>query len=165
MYLGLLLLTKSDPDLVSTVPNGARVYVGQPITIACTTSGTQILAWESNEYIGSGGQLAFGPGDRPGRVINSEIQDNTFAVLLRNSMVDGEPQLESRLRLTVDSKSQNFTIICRSVDQNRRDNVTYYKSGEHPIQSEVVTHIHTFCLYRVIMLHSLSCQIKHHSVL
>ena len=129
-----MLPIECDPGLSSLVPNGYPVYIGQPIAIICRAKGTQVLAWRSDEYIGLGGQLAFGPGDEPGEIVNSEVMTQTFALLTLNTIEDGEPQLESQLHLTVASRYQTFTIICRNVDQDRADNVTYHTSGEHPFQ-------------------------------
>ena len=122
--LSLCVLAQSNPHLRTSVPSGSRVYVHQPITITCSTRG-HILVWESNEYIGLGGQLTFASGDSRGRRANSEINNQTFAVL-----TSIEPELESQLSLTVASNYQSFTITCRNVDQGLADNVTYITSGE-----------------------------------
>ena len=111
------------------------MFVDQPITITCIAWGTQILAWESDEYIGHGGQLAFGPGDMEGTIAGSDVMEQTYAILTRSRAMDdnSKPQLpiESQLHLTVVSKYQTFTITCRNVDLGLADSITYHISGEH----------------------------------
>ena len=125
-------LVGSNPVIMTSVPNiGTPVFVSQPITISCMTSGTQLLAWESNEYIGLSGQLAFGSENMEGMRINSEIMNHTFAILTRIVTESTEVQLESQLHLIVTPQHRTFTIICRNVDQNLADNVTFHTSGEY----------------------------------
>ena len=133
MIIDSLFPVESDPqlDLLLSVPDGSSVYADQQITITCRVRGTQVIAWQSDEYLGPGGQLAFGPSDQIGKIVNSQVMDQTFALLTVKYTQDGTPRLESQLHLTVSPRYQIFTIVCRNVDHDRSDNVTYYKSGKH----------------------------------
>ena len=113
------------PHLQASFPSGSQVYVDQPISISCSTSGN-ILVWESSEYIGHGGQLSFVLGERQGHKINSQINDHTFATLTSN-----QPELTSQLNLIVASNYPTFTIVCRNVEQGSTENVTYTISGRY----------------------------------
>lgn len=124
----------SNPIIMTSVPHvGTPVFVKQPIIITCTTYETQVLAWESVEYIGPLGQLPFTTQDTEGKKRNSMIMDQTFAILTRNTITEGTgvQQLESQLHLTVASKYQTFTITCRNVDYDLIDNVTFHISGKY----------------------------------
>ena len=124
-------LVGSNPVIMTSVPNIDTVFVSQPITISCMTSGTKLLAWESNEYIGPGGQLAFGSEYMEGMRLNNEIMNHTFVILTRVVTESAELQLESQLHLTVTPKHRTFTIICRNVDQDLAENITFYIRGEY----------------------------------
>ena len=120
------MVAESDPGrphLQVSFPSGSQVYVDQPISISCSTSGN-ILVWESSEYIGIGGQLSFVLGEPQGHKINSQINDHTSATLTSN-----QPELTSQLNLIVASNYPTFTIVCRNVEQGSTENVTYITSG------------------------------------
>ena len=122
------MVAESDPGrphLQVSFPSGSQVYVDQPISISCSTSG-HILVWESSEYIGLGGQLSFVLGEPQGHKINSQINDHTFATLTSN-----QPELTSQLNLIVASNYPTFTIVCRNVEQGSTENVTYTISGRY----------------------------------
>ena len=126
-----LLATRSNPVIMASVPNvNSPVYIDQPITITCATYRTHVLAWESDKYIGPGGQLVFASSTTVGMIRDSEIMNQTFAILTGVTTEGGEVQLESQLHLTVSPKHQNFTIVCKNVDQDLADNVTFHTSGE-----------------------------------
>ena len=93
--------------------------VGNTIKIHCSVSGT-LLAWTSEEYIGSGGNdLEFGRFNTPGFHIYSQEFNTTFAVLLSTNNT-----IESELTVMI---SSNGNISCRG-DQNTVLNVSIVAS-------------------------------------
>ena len=127
-------------DIVSQFPNGSLLYDKQSIRIKCTTHGTQIQAWRSEEYIGSGGQLVLAFTMMKGANDTSQIMPQTFAILTGATNEGGNVQLESELHLTV-TLNKSFTITCIHVDQTLMESITYHISGKYAL------HYYKFILY------------------
>ena len=115
------LLLSSRPQNVSIV------YQGQGIVFTCVTRGSPILAWSSDDYVGTGGiLLEFLSINLPG--FTQGAMDNTFAVL---KSVDSESLvLESELHLTVSSSFPTSTVACLGVNTGLSDNITFHVSGK-----------------------------------
>ena len=113
------------------------------MVFTCCTEGAQ--AWESNEYIGLGRQLAFGPDDNVGYTKFSETNSQIYATITQlqlddndnddddddddDETDDGGPLIESKLHLTVSPMFPTFMIVCRNVDKNFTDSVKYLTNG------------------------------------
>ena len=130
-YIGVHNQLIDPVNIASGFPNGSLLYEKQSINIKCNvTHGTQILAWESEEYIGFGAQLVFSSTMMEGTIDYSEIMPETYAILTKVINEGGEVQIESELHLTVTS-NKNFTIKCKHVDQYLVDTITFHISGKY----------------------------------
>lgn len=93
-----------DRNLTSTLREGSHACEGEEVVFTCTvrdSSGLQILvlAWSSDEYIGSGDLLQFTTENMLGTNDTSTIDGNVTATLTRNTIDNGVRILESTLRL------------------------------------------------------------------
>ena len=122
-YVGTFVKVLCDPDLNPSVPDGSAVYINQPVTIHCITRGSQAMAWRSDEYIGSGRQLAFNSGSTPGAIDTSP--NGAQATFVRMDNDNGELMLQSILSISVVSIHSSFTITCHNIDTGSTDGVTY----------------------------------------
>ena len=122
-FVGTLDTVLCEPDLNPSVPDGSAVYVNQPVTVQCTTRGSQAMAWRSDEYIGSGQQLTFNLGSTPGATDTS--QNGAQATFVRMYNDNGDLMLQSILRISVASIYSSFTVTCRNIDTGSTESVTY----------------------------------------
>ena len=77
----------------TTLLDGNYACPGQEVAFTCTTSGSLVIAWSNNEYIGRNGrQIEFASTDVVGTRITSMINANTFAEL---TMIEGGLVTES----------------------------------------------------------------------
>ena len=116
------------PDLHSSVPSGSPVYPEQPITITCTTRNSQILAWESDEYIGGGGQVVFTSNNLPDSIDTS--RNGALAILISVTTNNGEPIIQSELLINITTRSSSSRVMCRNVDNGETDTVVFHKTNE-----------------------------------
>ena len=123
IHVGTLNTVLCEPDLSPSVPDGSAVYINQPVTVHCTTRGTQAMAWRSDEYIGSGRQLTFNSRSMPGATDTS--LNGAQATFVRMDNDNGELMLQSILRISVTSIYSSFTITCRNIDTGSTESVAY----------------------------------------
>ena len=123
IHVGTLNTVLCEPDLSPSVPDGSAVYINQPVTVHCTTRGTQAMAWRSDEYIGRGQQLTFNSGSMPGATDTSP--NGAQATFVRMDNNNGELTLQSILRISVASIYGSFTVTCRNIDTGSTESVTY----------------------------------------
>ena len=86
------------------------------VTFTCEVVGAEVLVWSSTELIGAGGiQLPFAAGaNNPGDRRNSTVNDNTYAVLTMNDMVDGQTRLVSELHVTATLDVPRASVTCHN---------------------------------------------------
>ena len=81
-------------------------------SLTCTTTGSQILAWRSEEYIGpSGTQLEFARVDNVGDRENSHLSNSVYATLIDRSF----DHLTSTLNITLSDAFQRSTVTCVNI--------------------------------------------------
>ena len=85
---------------------------GEEVIITCETRGSSVMAWISDEYIGSGSLLQFLIIDNIGDWHTSSVNPNTIATLINNTVEDGELILESQLRIRAVSQFMNSSVTC-----------------------------------------------------
>ena len=68
---------------------------GDEVTITCETRGSSVIAWSSDEYIGTNSQLEIRIIDNIGDRCTSSVNPNTIATLINNTVEDGELVLVS----------------------------------------------------------------------
>ena len=102
----------------STLIDGRYACPGQNVTFTCTvTSGTSVLSWRSDQYIGRNQELQFSAEQKVGDTVG---QGTTVATLTE---VDGEGDIvESQLQLIASPDIPTASIICSN--QIITDNVT-----------------------------------------
>ena len=109
----VLLHLVSFQILTSTLLEGNYTCPGQQIIITCATNPSLVVAWSSNQYIGTGGlQLEFTSGDSVGRRIPSSTNPSTFAEL---TMTAGGLVTESQLHIIVSRNIPTATVTCSDV--------------------------------------------------
>ena len=70
-------------QVILTESSKTTACPGDELTFKCETRGSMILAWSSEEYIGTGGvQLEFTTEDTPGFIQTSDTHPDTVATLI-----------------------------------------------------------------------------------
>jgi hypothetical protein len=94
--------------------NGNQACLGSEVLFTCETRGSDVIAWMSDAYIGSGGvQLGFvAAGSSPGDTRRSGSNPDTISTLTREYEHQGMTVLESTLRITVLPAPQNASVTC-----------------------------------------------------
>ena len=121
-------MTHEYPDLRSSIPNGSHVFADQSVTIVCTTTGSHVLAWRSDEYIGLGGEVSFISSLEQG---NHQSIDYGFAILTKvyTNQSSGDIILESELHINVSPLVPVFTLTCNNGDLGLATNITFQLNG------------------------------------
>ena len=127
-YLPGILPTLSAPDISSSVSNGSLVYPNQPITITCITRNSQILAWESEDYIGGRSQIAFTSSNRPNSTDTG--RNGAVAILISVSNDNGELIITSELLVNITISSIISSVICHNVDTGQADYIVFHRTNE-----------------------------------
>lgn len=114
-------------ELSSTMRNGRPVYTGQEIIFTCVTRGSSIIAWSSEEYIGSGGaQLIFSTLNSPDDTKISQTYPDTVATLVS---ITGSDVLTSTLRIVTSSNSLSASVTCHDANLGTRNTTNFYVNG------------------------------------
>ena len=97
--------------------DGNSAYISQRVSFICTirSTGTLILTWTSDEYIGPESVLQFALVDSPGRTANSPTHQTTVATLI-NTTTDhdtGVTEIVSELRITASMQYPTASVSCR----------------------------------------------------
>ena len=118
------------PQVSSSLESGQYPCPGQNITFTCVTRRSKVLAWSSDEYIGTGGsQLHSKYVDQEGHVVYSSSVPSTFVTLVSKTRENGSLILKSQLHITVSSTPANIT--CEAVDVGTKDNIDFRALGMH----------------------------------
>ena len=115
----------------TSLPNGSYVFVNQLITISCTTTGSHVLAWQSDEYTGPNVQVAL---TSNGDITGGEIKNGSVGFI--NVQGTGQQiQISSKLCIVVLPGREFFTIKCRNIDLGDEANVTFQLYGMYMYNS------------------------------
>ena len=108
----------------STLPVNKEVCPGERIIFTCVVHGL-VLAWSSEEYIGSGGtQIEFAIIDK----INKTIPRlNAIAKLVNISESGGAPVIESQLEII---SSAAGSVVCHDVSAGTLQSIHFNVIGE-----------------------------------
>ena len=123
-----ILQTLSAPDLYSSVSNGSLVYPEQPITITCVTRNSQILAWESTDYIGGRSQITFTSNNQPDSTDTS--RNGAVAILISVTSDNGELVITSELLINITTRSIMSSVTCHNIDIGQTDNIVFHRTNE-----------------------------------
>ena len=122
----------------------AQVCPGETIVLTCTTTGSSILRWTSNEYIGSSNQIEFLSAESVG---TTESMQDAVANLTANHVTGGMRVLTSMLRITARSTIPNFSITCISGDLGRMNTSMFNVAGMYSNIFELDTHTTQIYVY------------------
>jgi hypothetical protein len=99
--------------ITSTLLDGNFACPGREVVITCATNTSLVVAWSSDEYIGTGGlQLEVTSIDSVGTRIQSTINPSAFAEL---TMKTGGLVTESQLHILVSRDIPMTTVTCSDV--------------------------------------------------
>ena len=104
------------------------VCSGEIVLFKCTTKGSQILEWLSEEYIGIGGDRLqiLSISDRN----ISSITPDAVASRINVTTDDGAIVIVSELRIVASIKYPTATVSCSNGDQRFLQNITFKTFGE-----------------------------------
>ena len=103
------------------------VYEGEVMTFTCTTRGSPILAWRSDEYIGHSVQFEFLSTDPQGYTRHNQYVN---ATLISVAQDDGVTVMNSTLRIQASSKFSRSSVSCDNVGHGTRRTTSFRVSGE-----------------------------------
>lgn len=114
-YIGTKNSVAYDSELTlhRSPPNGL-LCPGEVLTFTCATNGSSILAWISDEYIGT--QLGFATFNNIGDTRTSPMNPNTVATLINKTNENGVDMLVSTLRIKVLSDLLDSSVTCMHID-------------------------------------------------
>ena len=105
---------------------------GEEVTITCETRGSPVIAWRSEEYIGSGVLIEFGNIHSVG--YTSYVNSNTVATLINNTIDNGVSVLVSQLRIIALSGSLTSSVTCIHNFNRATDTIVFHGLGIfHPL--------------------------------
>ena len=97
----------------SVVADGEFVCSGQEINFTCVTSGSQFIAWTSNQYIDTdGSQLEFVQFNTVGETKRSLMNSNTTATLIRKTNITGVEVFVLELHIITLPQFDTFSVSC-----------------------------------------------------
>ncbi|MCG8621182.1 MAG: hypothetical protein MJE68_04145 [Proteobacteria bacterium] len=100
--------------LHSTLYDVQIAYVDEMIVFTCVVRGSDIMAWTSEEYIGTGGQqLPFAAAEPEGSVQRA-IRNNQTVATLVTAVNTGEVMIVSELRIRIMSTHPLASVQCIS---------------------------------------------------
>ena len=128
MIINFIVYAKSSRAAVKLESSVNVACPGELVIFTCTTRGTPILEWFSEEYIGTG---------RDRLQILSESARNTssvtpdvVAVRINVSIESGVTVIVSELRITASTKYPIATVSCSNGDQRSIQNITFRTFGK-----------------------------------
>lgn len=129
IYLFFLLAAWTSPDLHPIPTNASTVYNQQIISITCRALRTQLLEWQSEEYLGRGKSVSVRSSHQPG-MISNELDLGIIVSVISTRNTPGDEVIESEIRISASSNFSNITITCLNVDHNTMDSVIYHTTGK-----------------------------------
>ena len=114
--------------MTSTLSGDRFICSGEVVIFTCTTRGSPILEWFSEEYIGTGGdrlQILSGS-DRN----TSSVNPDAVATRINVTNDNGETVIVSELRIIASISYPIATVSCSSGDQRLMQNITFRIFGK-----------------------------------
>ena len=128
-----LLSDLPDPIVSCSIPQNGSACPDEDLIFTCVASDSTILAWKSDEYIGTGGvQILFSDRDSPGTVRRSPQNTNTVAMLLNKTYERGVPTLQCQLNITVSPaiiQEYHHSVICINEALGTDETFSFRKKG------------------------------------
>ena len=104
-------------------------YPDQVIIFTCTTRGSGILEWRSDEYIGSSTLQILSLSSAPSSVVSRSNSD-TVATRVSTTTENGVLVITSELQITASTLYPTSTIICGNSGDGSTRNITFQTAGE-----------------------------------
>ena len=104
------------------ITSGTIVRPGDNVTFMCTTIGSSIIAWSSDEYIGRGGvrlELFANATSRE----SSQISNATAVLLSTTYNSEGDIVLTSALSLVVMETPYNISVTCVNIGRETNSTI------------------------------------------
>ena len=120
--------------LNSTLDANRIAYNQQEVFFTCTARGSNILEWNSAEYIGQGGfplQLLSFNGTETN--VSSTTRPSTYAVRLSVATENGQTVIVSKLRLIASVQYPVATITCGASGSGSSIHITFQTIGKIPV--------------------------------
>lgn len=106
-------------------------YNQQEILFTCQVRGSNILEWNSGEYIGQGGfplqLLSFNNTETN---VSSTSNPSTYAVRRSVASENGQTVIVSDLRIIASVQYPNATVTCRTDSPNSSRNIAFQTMGK-----------------------------------
>ena len=112
----------SQQDIRLNTTSGDSVRPGDDVTIMCTTIGSSIIAWSSDEYIGRGGvrlELFANATSRE----SSQISNATAVLLNTSYSSEGDIVLTSALSLIIMETPYNISVTCVNIGRETNSTI------------------------------------------
>ena len=117
-------------DLHSTLPSDNHTCPGEKVIFTCVVQGP-VLAWSSEEYIGSGGtRLEFGTVDKLMTNKTAANRSSTIATLLSINESGGVTKMESQLEILVSAAYPISSVVCHDVSAGTLQSVDFKVTRE-----------------------------------
>ena len=121
-------MNTQDSDITLTRNVQSKVCSGEELIFTCVTKGSQILAWSSDEYIGSlGVQLEFTLSDTPGFLRASDDNPQTLATLISTDST--MRIMVSTLRIIVSANMAYPSVTCEHRSSGRSQTLAFQYLG------------------------------------
>ena len=121
----------SDTTLSSTLDGRLFAQPGESVVFSCTTRGSLVQEWSSDEYIGSGGDtislLSF-------TCLNSNVTSNVYhsttATCVNVTTVNGISIIKSELRIIAAPERPIATVMCANNGSLSNESITFQTLGK-----------------------------------
>ena len=130
---------------------------GEEVNIICEIRGSPILAWYSDEYIGSGTHLVFSIFESVGTTRINLVNPNTVATLISVTTENRVEVLVSQLRITALSGVLTSPVTCINPSNGTTDTIMIHVLGMfHLLMHGRITAycIHGHCIAKTCMCNS-----------
>lgn len=122
--------------LSSSLDSNRIAYNQQEVFFNCTAWGSNILEWNSAEYIGQGGfplQLLSFNGTETN--VSSTTRPSTYAVRLSVATENGQAVIMSELRIIASVQYPVATVTCGASGAGSSIRITFQTIGKIPVMS------------------------------
>lgn len=124
-----------------TVTGVQVVYDGEIVNFTCVTRNSSIIAWSSDDYIGTQGtRLELIAAESLG---TTKIASTGLANATLISVNESTPEriLVSMLRIRITSRYQSSSVTCHSVGTGGSDTIKFYMAGMPALCNYSVLHV------------------------
>ena len=130
IYIMIILFTAGCAQRIISPQPGEfqNLCPGEEVNITCETRGSLLIAWASEEYIGTAIWLEFTTFNSIGDTVTL-MNPNTVATLINKTVEEGIEVLVSQLRITTLSQFMNSSVTCINVRIGTRNSTRLHVLG------------------------------------